>query len=660
MGEIINQLVELFFWVPMWLRIAAAPILLLGAIYLAFARYNQWQTSKKRRKLTEDEYASRFLSQFHKDEIEGFLSGYVVPKCAPADPTNREGEEYLADIQQSIFEYMDANLNKRERSYNLILADTGMGKTMFCLNYYAHRKKCDPELNICLVSLASKTSEEAIRSVVNKADTLLIADAFDEDPKAIGRGRERLDELLEIAADYRAVVITCRSQYFVSDDAIPRETPLPVLVPRQLGQSQNSSLIRSYIAPFSQREVDTYISKQFPFYKPWRFAQRKRAMDLIKSVPDLSHRPMLLERLPDLAKQPSKSNELYDLYDLLVEGWLKRESRWISFENLKTVSLELALSMYRDFENRRGRMKRDEVNYIAENHIQKNPEWKHLTARSLLNRDSQGNYKFAHKSILEFLVVKSVCEGDDRGLEMPWTAFMKEIFISWGHSEKGKGRWKRARAILASEHGRSHVAPLFDLLGTSAVRGYPKFKAICERRNTSTGERLAPASWRESSMETINDEGRGVIRIVDREYNLDWVYIPNNAAEGVVDARLLDVLRFAQKQPNLRFPSFEQFVTLVEGLYRIKSDLFRDKSMFILEDKPGRHYQLIAQLNSEVVQSPILKPLVKKMRVVGTSVYVNVYQAGAAYEPQYATDLKVDQLYVDDNRPNLFTSALLK
>lgn len=144
------------------------------------------------------------------------------------------------------------------------------------------------------------------------------------------------------------------------------------------------------------------------------------------------------------------------------------------------------------------------------------------------------------------------------------------------------------------------------------------------------------------------------MKIHDSEYNLNWTYLPNRVDPDIVDARLVDALKFEQRQPGLRFPSFEQFVTLVEGLYRIKANTLADGALYILEDKPGRHYQLIAQLNSDITQSPILKPLCKKMRIVGTSAYVNCYQVGAAYAPEYATELIVDQLYIDDEQAGLF------
>lgn len=484
-----------------YLKLVTTVILALGAVLSLLASWRKYQTWKKRREIANNDLAKSFVVQFNKQELDGFFSGYVVPKCAPADPTHKDGEEYIAEIRQSLFDYMDSNLQNMQRSYQLLLADTGMGKTTFCLNYYSHAKRKFPELNFSLVSLAARNADYAIGSVVNKTETVLIADALDEDPKAQSRGRERLSELLDTASDFKAVIITCRSQFFTSEDAIPRETPLPRLVPRRLGQSPMFSLVRSYISPFSPTEVDRYIRKHFPLYFFWRYPARKRAQMLVSRVPDLAYRPMLLERLPELATGPTKSTEIYDLYAILVDGWLDRETRWIEAEKLRSVSLALAVHMFND-ELKHGRLKPDQIVQFAENRFGESPGWHHLTSRSLLNRDSSGNYKFAHKSIMEFLVVQAACIGHVDAIKKPWTAFMKELFVSWGHSQSGVSDFKQARLILESPEGRANVAPLFDMHTMPPVRGVPNFQAVCQRKRTSSGERLGPQSWRSYSIKS--------------------------------------------------------------------------------------------------------------------------------------------------------------
>jgi hypothetical protein len=529
-----------------------------------------------------------------------------------------------------------------------------MGKTTFCLNYVAHAQRKFPKLNIALVSLAGTDFEQHIKSIGNKSDTVLLADAFDEDPLGWGRGRARLNEFLLMVEDFHTVIITCRSQYFISDDAIPRETEISVIVPRKLGQAPSFSLVRSYISPFSPEEISRYIDKHFPLLYFWRWKSRFRARQLVESVPDLAYRPMLLEKLPELAREPATSKEIYDLYDILVEGWIQREKGWISKDNLRVASFELAILMFKDFATRRGRLEIIEIEWIAVEKFGRSPDWSQLTSRSLLNRDSAGHFKFAHKSIMEFLVVKAACGGDDRAFTVEWTEFMKELFISWGHSSAGRGHWARAQEMLRSQQGRSNIAPLCDMLDFVAVRGLPDFQRCAERRKTSTGIRIAPASWRASSIDVYNKGGKGVVSVYDAEFNLQWTYIPSRT-EGVEDlpVRVVDALHFLDRSPQYRLPSYEQFVCLIEGLYRVARDLLPAGPLFLIADKPAKREQLLVQINSPATDNDYIKAVDRRRRINGTGVYINCYETGIKIAPAYSTGVLVEQLYIDENAPRL-------
>jgi len=631
-------------------RVLVAILGFVAAAISLLAALNKYRVSQKKKILLSNDLSSRFIKQFGKGELSRHLVSYIVPHCSPSDPANKEGEEYLADIREPIFEYIDRTIISSGKSYQLLLADTGMGKTTFCLNYLAYAKNKHPEYNFALVSLSSKSSDNHIKSVPSKADTILIADAFDEDPNGWGRGRDRLSELLEICEDFKSVIITCRSQYFLSDDAIPRETPLQVLVPRTLGQGQVFHLIRSYISPFGPEEISSYIDHRFPRLYFWRWPSRRKARALVEAVPDLAHRPMLLERLPELVSQKITSNELYDLYFVLVEGWLERESRWIEAGRLRTISIELAVIMYREFRSRRGRLQPEEIRQIAVAKLGDSPDWNHLTSRSLLNRDSRGFFKFAHKSILEFLVVRAAIEGDDRALSVEWTDFMKEILVSWGHSKAGKDHAQRASEMLMSPGGRANITPLYDPLDATPVKGLPDFQRCAERRRTQNGYRIAPVEWRASSIDVQNENGRGLITISDADYDLDWTYVP---IKGGLE--LVQLLHMLNNNIDYKPPSYEQFISLIEGLWISGHEIIPDGRLFLLGDKPGRRENLLVQLNTDISENPHLKVVDKQRVIKGTDVYVNCYRTGVSVSPAYANKLRVGNLYLNrkENEPFL-------
>jgi len=66
-----------------------------------------------------------------------------------------------------------------------------------------------------------------------------------------------------------------------------------------------------------------------------------------------------------------------------------------------------------------------ELEPLAQRYGIKMADWQ-LRGRSLLSRDATGNYKFAHRSIMEFLFVSRFLTGKVEPLPEPWTDLMKK------------------------------------------------------------------------------------------------------------------------------------------------------------------------------------------------------------------------------------------
>lgn len=113
-------------------------------------------------------------------------------------------------------------------------------------------------------------------------------------------------------------------------------------------------------------------------------------------------RPLLLSYIDDLITDEGiKYNYVFEIYDALVSKWLERESL-LDNGNLFQFSLEIAEYMYK---NKTIFISELEIGDICKKY---NILTINAKSRSLLNRISNGNYKFAHKSILEyFLAVKA-------------------------------------------------------------------------------------------------------------------------------------------------------------------------------------------------------------------------------------------------------------
>ena len=135
--------------------------------------------------------------------------------------------------------------------------------------------------------------------------------------------------------------------------------------------------------------------------------KRKKALLLIKKIPNLKVRPMLLANIPEIVNKDQREiQHSYQLYEIMVNNWLKREERWIeNSEDLRQFSERLAFDLYLNRNKRHSEIiPYNELTVLAKEWNIPLENWQ-LTGRSLLNRDAKGNYKFAHRSIMEFLFV---------------------------------------------------------------------------------------------------------------------------------------------------------------------------------------------------------------------------------------------------------------
>jgi formylglycine-generating enzyme required for sulfatase activity len=135
---------------------------------------------------------------------------------------------------------------------------------------------------------------------------------------------------------------------------------------------------------------------------------------------------MLLSYIPDIIEADANLMHTAQLYDIMIEKWLEREERWVKKEDLLCFSEMLAVDIFinkstRGFE----RIPANELGELANQWQIKLENWQ-ITGRSLLNRDAEGNYKFSHRSIMEYLFVRSFLKmsADERPM-VDWTDQMK-------------------------------------------------------------------------------------------------------------------------------------------------------------------------------------------------------------------------------------------
>lgn len=162
----------------------------------------RWREETRKRKLRQKLNATDYTGQ----DLATATAYYISPQYQVVDPSGGEDFRRLYPVRQDLFEMVDDLLFKETaHRFSLILGDTGMGKTSFLLNYYARhwqssrRRRRFP---IRLVPLGRKSADADISDVMQKSDTVLFLDAFDEDVRAAGDHRGSVfsnnRELLEV------------------------------------------------------------------------------------------------------------------------------------------------------------------------------------------------------------------------------------------------------------------------------------------------------------------------------------------------------------------------------------------------------------------------------------------------------------------------------
>lgn len=419
-----------------------------GALIVTIVKnFTEWNSKIRDRKSRANMLRRNEQGPFDSETIESATRHYIRPRCSNVDPSHEVELRRAAGVTSSLlFQTVDEFLEK-DSGYRhlLVLAESGIGKTSFVINYYIYNrsKPANRRHQVKLISLGIPGAIEEIASVKSPSTTVLFLDAFDEDTKAIADHRERLLDLMEAARDFRRVILTCRTQFFAQDEEIPVETGIARIGARRAGEPAVHEFRKLYLMPFDGSDIESYIRRRFPF---WDRKRRAQARMIVQAIPNLSVRPMLLAYMPDLLAQGLWALSSSELYEAMVKAWLSRENRWANKTELLRFSMKLAADIYEMRESRgMERIPSEELAGLAQKWgIQLKP-WI-MRGRSLLNRDAAGQLKFAHRSIMEYLYVQSLLQGKTARKDLPLTDRMVDFLIeaAYGFVSRRAHDWLHA------------------------------------------------------------------------------------------------------------------------------------------------------------------------------------------------------------------------
>jgi hypothetical protein len=381
------------------------------------------------RRLQKIVKADKYTLKDTKNRIVSDRGPYVRPDCQKNNPADAGESLSRESLFQEVDHLLGPPLNAR---LIFLLGDTGIGKSTFLDKYYAYiwrsprrSRRFKPVVktlrNLNVASIIKDIDEQ------NRSEIVLLLDALDEDPLAVADFAARLGEIIELANRFRAVVVTSRSQ-FLDASTLPHEISAPAPSgPMSLTTGSHRDVAVLYLSPFSDKQIKKYLNSRFKLWQhPLLRIRAKRAANRFQ---DLISRPLLLSHIEDLAASAQEPKFACQTYEIILDAWLRREEKkeklTSSRESLMTFSEGLALEL---FSSGRDRIPRAELQQRAEAFgLDLFP--REVQDRSLLHNDADGNWKFAHRSILEYLVVRAATDSAKLARISPrqWTDQMQSF-----------------------------------------------------------------------------------------------------------------------------------------------------------------------------------------------------------------------------------------
>lgn len=404
---------------PLALFVWAVFLCITGWLFIRFRkRYLQYKSAKKN------------ILNYFGDKYNAYCKLFVESRYQKRSPTH--SDEPSSQESEPLILHMIKNVFRGDQSVDrffLILGDSGMGKTTFLVNLYMryysiwnfHRKytvKFIPFVRVNEIKELINVSTEDAKN------TILLLDALDEyNDLHISFGKnvlsndefaqlmiEKCDKLMEPLSEFHKVIITCRTQYFPQQEEKPY-----VLEIRKPGGNGFHTMNKLYLSPFHKSDVEYFLKKKYL----WDRKARLQAAKIVSNSPCLMMRPLLLSYIDYFLEAGNKSYfTTFEIYETLVNKWIEREANncrrkpedcSLFQEDLFVFSREVALSIYEQMCSEKITedslsLSKIKIQTILDHYYGRLESYE-ATGQSLLTPDIlHDNWKFAHKSILEFFI----------------------------------------------------------------------------------------------------------------------------------------------------------------------------------------------------------------------------------------------------------------
>ncbi len=383
-----------------------------------------------------------FAALTQNEAFQETLKLYVEPRCRASLDGESKTFELLPQVQAFL----------KDKQVILLTGDSGAGKTTFnrCLekHLWDHKKADDaiplfislpsidkPEHDLIAKALKKRGLSEFQIQKLKKENQrfVFILDGYDEI-----RQTQNLyvsNSINKSGGWQGQMVISCRSEY-LGQDYQSRFQPNPLL------QDKDTLFQEVVVEPFSEEESDQYLKKYVAHnLTDWTAQAYREAFSKQSNLKDLISNPFLLrvvlEALPYVEKKGKAVSAIQlrmDLYDQFVRQWFERNQQRLSTQSLTGMQKEVFRELYDDGFAQHGigfvkelavhLYKENAGNPIVEYSLFKDKgSWKDTffgrEEENQLLREawplirSGTEYRFIHKSLLEYFVARSLFDSFD-------------------------------------------------------------------------------------------------------------------------------------------------------------------------------------------------------------------------------------------------------
>jgi formylglycine-generating enzyme required for sulfatase activity len=290
------------------------------------------QLFKRLRSLAGDQAQELTLLRDDFADPEELARLYVEPHLQERSPSGQKGVPPPVPRQPAfalLNEFLGSGpLQTGDHSHQLfLLAEAGMGKTslllllklLFLSGSWPQGCRCE------LLRIGPDTLAQ-LAAMKKKGGTILLLDGLNHDRTARRRLQERLLELLAAGAEFRRVIMTCRTHFF-PDIQVDRAG-------RQLIQGlEGCNCPVLHLSPFDSQQMRELLRRQLAARSGCLGLQgfgagRQRlrdALDLAGQIPLLRQSPLFLGQIDMLlAAEPSQAQDIRSLCHALFQQWLKQ------------------------------------------------------------------------------------------------------------------------------------------------------------------------------------------------------------------------------------------------------------------------------------------------------------------------------------------------